>query len=127
VGADHIEFVQARRLLQEQPVACEAVSTGGQIGTATTKTQILHVLYVAAYATAVGLTTPDTKRRPSSLACRRGRSGTSARPAIQAGLAVELDTEGAPQGPRARGESAGEESVRRAGPGCAAAAGIARG
>ena len=49
-------FVQARRLLQEQPVASEAVSTDGQIGPTTANTQILHALYVAAHATAVALT-----------------------------------------------------------------------
>ena len=49
-------FVQARRLLQEQPVASEAVSTDGQIGPTTANTQILHALYVAAHATTVALT-----------------------------------------------------------------------
>jgi hypothetical protein len=49
-------FVQARRLLEEQPARSEAVSTDGQIGLTTAKTQILHALYVAAHATAVALT-----------------------------------------------------------------------
>jgi hypothetical protein len=48
-------FVQARHLLQEQPVASEAVSTNGQIGRSTASTQILHALYVAAHATAAAL------------------------------------------------------------------------
>jgi hypothetical protein len=48
-------FVQARRLLQQQPVASAAVSTDGQTGPTTANTQILHVLYVAAHATAVAL------------------------------------------------------------------------
>ena len=54
---EHIasNFGQARRLLQEQPVASEAVSTDDQIGPAA-KTQILHTLHVAAHATAVALT-----------------------------------------------------------------------
>jgi hypothetical protein len=48
-------FVHARRLLQQQPVASAAVSTDGQTGPTTANTQILHVLYVAAHATAVAL------------------------------------------------------------------------
>jgi hypothetical protein len=46
-------FVQARRLLQQQPVASEAVPTEGSIDP---RTQILHVLYLAAHATTVALT-----------------------------------------------------------------------
>jgi hypothetical protein len=49
-------FVQARRLLEEQSALSEAVSTDGQIGLATAKTQMLHALYVAAHATSVALT-----------------------------------------------------------------------
>jgi hypothetical protein len=49
-------FVQARRLRQEQPVASEAVSIGGQTSPTTANTQMLHALYVAAHATAVTLT-----------------------------------------------------------------------
>jgi hypothetical protein len=49
-------FVQARRLLEEQPAGSEAVSTDGQIGLTTARTQMLHALYVAAHATAVALT-----------------------------------------------------------------------
>jgi hypothetical protein len=49
-------FVQARRLLEEQPAGSETVSTDGQIGLATAKTQMLHALYVAAHATSVALT-----------------------------------------------------------------------
>ena len=49
-------LVQARRLLQQQPVASKAVSTDGQIGRTAACTQILHALYVAAHATAVALT-----------------------------------------------------------------------
>jgi hypothetical protein len=49
-------FVQARRLHPEQPVASEAVSTDGQIGRTTANTQMLHALYVAAHATTVALT-----------------------------------------------------------------------
>jgi len=49
-------FVQARHLLEEQPAGSEAVSTDGQIGLTTIKTQMLHALYVAAHATAVALT-----------------------------------------------------------------------
>jgi hypothetical protein len=48
-------FVQARRLLQKQPLASEAVSTGGLASPTTANTQILHALYVAAHATAVAL------------------------------------------------------------------------
>jgi hypothetical protein len=48
-------FAQARRLLQEQSVASEAGSTDGQIGPTPAKTQLLHVLYVAAHATRVAL------------------------------------------------------------------------
>jgi hypothetical protein len=48
-------FVQARRLLQKQPLASEAVSTGGQASPTTANTQILHALYVAAHATVVAL------------------------------------------------------------------------
>jgi len=48
-------FVQARRLVQEQPLAPEAESTNGQIGRTTANTQILQALYVAAHATAVAL------------------------------------------------------------------------
>jgi hypothetical protein len=55
---EHIasNFMQARRLLQEQPVASEAVSTDGQIGRTTANTQVLHALHVAAHATTVALT-----------------------------------------------------------------------
>src|SRR5512132_3670843 len=49
-------FVQARRLLEEQPAGSEAVSTDRQIGLTTARTQMLHALYVAAHATAVALT-----------------------------------------------------------------------
>jgi hypothetical protein len=48
-------FVQARRLHQEQPVASEAVSTDGRIEQTTAKTQIVHALYVAAHAATVAL------------------------------------------------------------------------
>jgi hypothetical protein len=48
-------FVQCRRLLQEQPVASEAGSTNSQTAP-TAKRQILHMLSVAAHATAVALT-----------------------------------------------------------------------
>jgi hypothetical protein len=48
-------FAQARRLLQEPPVAPEAGSTDGQIGPTSANTQILHALYVAAHATTVAL------------------------------------------------------------------------
>ena len=47
---------QARRLLQEQRVASEAVSTDGQIDPTTASTQVLHALYVASHASAVALT-----------------------------------------------------------------------
>jgi hypothetical protein len=49
-------FAHARRLLEEQPAGSEAVSTDGQIGLTTAKTQMLHALYVPAHATAVALT-----------------------------------------------------------------------
>jgi hypothetical protein len=49
-------FVQARRLLQEQPVASEAGSADGPINPTTANSQILHALYVAAHATTVALT-----------------------------------------------------------------------
>jgi hypothetical protein len=48
--------VQARRLLQQKPVASEAVSTDGQIDPIAPRTQIVHALYVAAHATTVALT-----------------------------------------------------------------------
>jgi hypothetical protein len=48
--------VQARRLLEEQPAGSEAVSTDGQIGLTSAKTQVFHALYVAAHGTAVALT-----------------------------------------------------------------------
>jgi hypothetical protein len=48
-------FVQARRLLEEQPAGSEALSTDGQILT-TVKTHTLHALYIAAHATTVALT-----------------------------------------------------------------------
>jgi hypothetical protein len=48
-------FVQARFLLQGQPVVSEAVSTDGQIDLTTANSQILHALHVAAHATAVAL------------------------------------------------------------------------
>ncbi len=49
-------FVQARRLVEQQPAGSQTVSTDGQIGLATAKTQMLHTLYVAAHATSVALT-----------------------------------------------------------------------
>jgi hypothetical protein len=49
-------FVQARCLLQQQPVASKAVSTNGPIDPITANTQILHALCVAAHATTVALT-----------------------------------------------------------------------
>jgi hypothetical protein len=49
-------FGQARRLLQQQPVASEAASTDAQIDPTAPSSQILHVLYVAADATTVALT-----------------------------------------------------------------------
>ena len=48
-------FVRARRLLQVQPVASEAVSSGNQASTTSAITQILHAVYVAAHATTVAL------------------------------------------------------------------------
>jgi hypothetical protein len=48
-------FVQGRRLLQEQPAASEAGSNG-HIEPTSAETQILHALYVAAHVTAVALT-----------------------------------------------------------------------
>jgi len=49
-------FVQARCLLQEQPVASQAVSTDGPIEPVTARTQMLHALHVAVHATTVALT-----------------------------------------------------------------------
>jgi hypothetical protein len=49
-------LAQARRLLQQKPVASEAVSTDGQIDSTAPTSQILHVLYVAAHAATVALT-----------------------------------------------------------------------
>lgn len=49
-------FVHARRLLEQQPVASQAVSTDGPIDSVTARTQILHAIYVAAHATVVALT-----------------------------------------------------------------------
>jgi hypothetical protein len=49
-------LVQARRLLQQKPVASEPVSTGGQIDPTAPNSQILHVVYVAAHAATVALT-----------------------------------------------------------------------
>jgi len=48
-------FVQARRMLQERPVASEAVSSGDQASTTTANTRVLHAVYVAAHATTVAL------------------------------------------------------------------------
>jgi hypothetical protein len=55
LGADRIELLQARRLLEEEPAGFEAASTDGQIGLTTAKTEMLHALYVAAHATSVAL------------------------------------------------------------------------
>ena len=44
----------ARRLLQGQPVASEADIDARQTGPTAANTQVLHALYVAAHATAVG-------------------------------------------------------------------------
>jgi hypothetical protein len=49
-------FVEARRLLQEQPVASQAVSKDGPIEPVTARTQMLYALYVAVHATTVALT-----------------------------------------------------------------------
>ena len=49
-------FVQARRLLLEQPLASEAGPNDSSSDPTTPNTQILHTLYVAAHATAVALT-----------------------------------------------------------------------
>src|SRR5215203_1596425 len=49
-------FVQARRLLEEQPAGSEAVSTDGQIDPTPASAQMLRALYVAAHATTVALT-----------------------------------------------------------------------
>jgi hypothetical protein len=48
-------FTRARRLLQGQPVASEAISTPGQTGPTTANTQVLHALYLAAHATSAAL------------------------------------------------------------------------
>jgi hypothetical protein len=70
IGAN---FTQARRLLQGQPVASEAVSTPDQTGTTTANTQVLHTVYVAARATAVSLTSyeRDLQHRLEAGARRR--------------------------------------------------------
>jgi hypothetical protein len=49
-------FVQARHLLQQQPLASEAVANDGPAGPTSAKTQILHALYITAHATVVALT-----------------------------------------------------------------------
>jgi hypothetical protein len=49
-------LIQARRLLQEQPVAFKAVSTDGPIDPTTARTQMLHALSVAVHGTTVALT-----------------------------------------------------------------------
>jgi hypothetical protein len=68
-------LVQARRLLPEQPVASEAVSTDGSIDATPANTQILHALYVAAHATAVALAgyQRDLQQRLEAGARRRQR------------------------------------------------------
>jgi hypothetical protein len=66
-------LMQARRLLQEQPVASQAATTDGPIDLTTAKTQMLHALYVAAHATTVALTgyQPDLQHRLDVGARRR--------------------------------------------------------
>jgi hypothetical protein len=82
-------FVQARRLLQEQPVASAAVSTDGPIGRTTARTRMLHVLYVAAHATAVALTgyQSDLQQR---LDVGRG----DANPLVERPTALEVESAG---------------------------------
>jgi len=83
-------FVQARRLLEEQPAGSEAVSTDGQIGLTTAKTQMLHALYVAARATSVALTgyQRDLQQRLEVGARRR-------QPFLERPTALEVDSVGA--------------------------------
>jgi hypothetical protein len=80
-------FVQARRLRQEQPVASEAVSIGGQTSPTTANTQMLHALYVAAHATAVTLTgyERDLQNRLESGARRR-------QPLVERPTALEVES-----------------------------------
>jgi hypothetical protein len=82
-------FVQARRLLEEQPAGSEAVSTDGQIGLTTVKTEVLHALYVAAHATAVALTgyQRDLQHRLDVGARRR-------QPLVERPTALEVESAG---------------------------------
>jgi hypothetical protein len=83
-------FVQARRLLEEQPAGSEAVSTDGQIGLTTVKTHTLHALYIAAHATTVALTgyQRDLQHRLEVGARRR-------QPFIERPTALEVESAGA--------------------------------
>jgi hypothetical protein len=82
-------FVQARRLLQQQPVASEAVSTDGPIDPVTVRIHVLHALYVAAHATTVALTgyQRDLQHRLEVGARRR-------QPLIERPTALEVDSAG---------------------------------
>jgi hypothetical protein len=82
-------FVQSRRLRENQPSTYEAVSTDGQIGLATAKTQMLHALYVAAHVTAVALTgyQRDLQHRLEVGARRR-------QPLVERPTALEVESAG---------------------------------
>jgi hypothetical protein len=82
-------FVQARRLLQEQAEASEAVSTDGPIDPVTAKIQILHALHVAAHATTVALTgyQRDLQHRLEIGARRR-------QPLVERPTALEVESAG---------------------------------
>jgi hypothetical protein len=84
IGAN---FTQARRLLQGQPVASEAISTPNQTGSTAANTQVLHALYVAAHATAVALTgyERDLQRRLEVSARRR-------QPLVERPTALEVES-----------------------------------
>jgi hypothetical protein len=84
IGAN---FTQARRLLQGQPVASEAISAPDQSGPTAANTQVLHALYVAAHATAVALTgyERDLERRLEVSSRRR-------QPLLERPTALEVES-----------------------------------
>ena len=83
-------FVQARRLLEEQPAGSKAVSTDGQIGLTTLKTHTLHALYIAAHATTVALTGYQRDLRHRLEVGARRRQPFTERP-----TALEVESAGA--------------------------------
>jgi hypothetical protein len=82
-------FVQARRLHQEQPEASKAVPTEGPIEPTTAKTQIAHALYVAAHATAAALTGYQRDLQHRLDVCARRRQ-----PFVERPTALEVESAG---------------------------------